>query len=88
MGIAAELSQEESAVVVFLCMDFSKDYLVTGEVKELFEILSKQNLLSLDLLTELLYRIRRRDILRKMKVDVFSLESDLRSGKGYISSYR
>lgn len=88
MGIAAELSQEESAVVVFLCMDFAKDYLVTGEVKELFEILSKQNLLSLDLLTELLYRIRRRDILRKMKVDVFSLESDLRSGKGYISSYR
>ncbi|XP_078259684.1 CASP8 and FADD-like apoptosis regulator [Rhinoraja longicauda] len=88
MGIAAELSQEESAIVVFLCMDFAKGYVVTGEVKELFEILSKQNLLRLDLLTELLYRIRRLDILRKMKVDLFSLESNLRSGKGYISSYR
>ncbi|XP_051872764.1 CASP8 and FADD-like apoptosis regulator [Pristis pectinata] len=88
MGIAAELSQEESAIIVFLCTDFVKGYSVIGEVKELFEILSKQNLLKLDLLTELLFRIRRLDILRKMKVDTISLENNLRAGKGYVTSYR
>ncbi|XP_072117500.1 CASP8 and FADD-like apoptosis regulator isoform X2 [Mobula birostris] len=88
MAIAAELSQEESAIIVFLCTDFVEGYSVTGEVKELFEILSKRNLLSLDLLVELLYRIRRLDILKKMKVDLMHLENNLRAGKGRVSTYR
>ncbi|XP_072902757.1 CASP8 and FADD-like apoptosis regulator a isoform X2 [Hemitrygon akajei] len=88
MAIAAELSQEESAIIVFLCTDFVKGYPVTGEVKELFEILSKRNLLRLDLLSELLYQIRRLDILKKMKVDLMRLENNLRAGEGYVSSYR
>uniref|UniRef100_UPI00398EAD12 CASP8 and FADD-like apoptosis regulator n=1 Tax=Pristiophorus japonicus TaxID=55135 RepID=UPI00398EAD12 len=88
VGIAGELSQEESATLVFLCLDFLKDYSAIGEVKELFETLSKQNLLRLDFLTELLYRIRRLDILRRMEVDLMLLERNLKAGKGYVSSYR
>ncbi|XP_059823169.1 CASP8 and FADD-like apoptosis regulator isoform X4 [Hypanus sabinus] len=88
MVIAAELSQEESAIIMFLCTDFVKGYSVTGEVKELFEILSKRNLLRLDLLSELLYQIRRLDILKKMKVDLMRLENNLRAGEGYVSPYR
>ncbi|XP_067892049.1 CASP8 and FADD-like apoptosis regulator isoform X2 [Heterodontus francisci] len=86
--IAGELSQEESVTLVYLCLDFVKDYSAIGEVKQLFEILSKQNLLKFDFLTELLYRIRRFDILRRMKVDLVCFERSLRAGQGYVSLYR
>ncbi|XP_069790476.1 CASP8 and FADD-like apoptosis regulator isoform X1 [Narcine bancroftii] len=88
MEIAAELSEEESAIIVFLCMDLVNSHSLIGEVKELFEFLSKENLLRFNLLTELLYRIRRLDILKKFKVDLMNLESNLRAGKGCVSSYR
>ncbi|XP_041056521.1 CASP8 and FADD-like apoptosis regulator [Carcharodon carcharias] len=88
LQIAGELSQDESATLVFLCLDVLKDCSATGEVKDLFEILSKQNLLRVELLTELLYRIRRFDLLKKLKVDPVCFERSLNSGHGYISLYR
>ncbi|XP_078085130.1 CASP8 and FADD-like apoptosis regulator isoform X2 [Mustelus asterias] len=88
LQIAGELSQDESATLVFLCLDVVKDYSATGEVKDLFEILSKQNLLRFELLAELLYRIKRFDILKKMKADLVSFGRRLKDDHGYISLYR
>ncbi|XP_078408927.1 uncharacterized protein LOC144686955 [Cetorhinus maximus] len=88
LQIAGELSQDESATLVFLCLDVLKDCSAIGEVKDLFEVLSKQNLLRVELLTELLYRIRRFDLLKKLKVDPVCFERSLNSGHGYISLYR
>ncbi|XP_060684055.1 CASP8 and FADD-like apoptosis regulator isoform X2 [Hemiscyllium ocellatum] len=88
LQIADKLSKDESATLVFLCLDILKDYLNIGEVKELFEILFKRNLLRIELLNELLYRIKRFDVLKGLKVDVKCLERHLNSGKGYVSSYR
>ncbi|XP_072337645.1 CASP8 and FADD-like apoptosis regulator [Scyliorhinus torazame] len=84
LQISGELSQDERATVAFLCLDVLKDYSAIEEVKDLFEILSKQNLLRFELLAELIYRIKRFDILKKMKADPVSFKD----GHGYISSYR
>ncbi|XP_048390647.2 CASP8 and FADD-like apoptosis regulator a isoform X2 [Stegostoma tigrinum] len=88
LQIADKLSKDESATLVFLCFDVLKDYLNTGEVKELFDILSKRNLLRTELLNELLYRIKRFDVLKGLQVDVERLQTRLNSGKGYVTSYR
>uniref|UniRef100_A0A8C9A0R4 CASP8 and FADD-like apoptosis regulator n=1 Tax=Prolemur simus TaxID=1328070 RepID=A0A8C9A0R4_PROSS len=82
------LDKDEKEMLLFLCRDVATD-VVPPNVRELLDILSERGKLSAEGLAELLYRVRRFDLLKRiLKMDRTAVESLLRGHQHLISDYR
>ncbi|XP_021574597.1 CASP8 and FADD-like apoptosis regulator [Carlito syrichta] len=82
------LDKDEKEMLLFLCRDVTAD-VVTPNVRDLLDVLSEKGKLSDDGLAELLYRVRRFDLLKRiLKVDKTAVEAHLRRNPPLVSNYR
>ncbi|KAM5280164.1 CASP8 and FADD-like apoptosis regulator [Ctenodactylus gundi] len=82
------LDQDEKEALAFLCRDVTGDA-AAGDVRDLLGILRDRGHLSLPILAELLYHVRRFDLLKRvLQVDKTAVEAHLRRHPGLVSAYR
>ncbi|XP_059249169.1 CASP8 and FADD-like apoptosis regulator isoform X1 [Mustela nigripes] len=82
------LDEDEKKVLLFLCRDVAAD-VAPLNVRDLLDILSERGVLSAMGLAELLYRVRRFDLLKRIfKMDRRAVEAHLLRHPGLISDYR
>uniref|UniRef100_A0A8C5VWU1 CASP8 and FADD-like apoptosis regulator n=1 Tax=Microcebus murinus TaxID=30608 RepID=A0A8C5VWU1_MICMU len=82
------LDTDEKEMLLFLCRDVATD-VVQPNVRELLDILSERGKLSAEGLAELLYRVRRFDLLKRiLKMDRTAVERLLHMHPHLISDYR
>lgn len=86
--IEEELDKEEGEIMVFLCRDLVPD-LATADLRELLMALNEREKLSLLGLSELLYRVKRFDLLRRiLKTEKITVEFNLARSPGLVPDYR
>lgn len=86
--IEQELDKEEEEVMFFLCRDLAPD-LVTADLRELLLALIEREKLSFLGLSELLYRVKRFDLLRRiLKTEKSIVEANLARSTRLIPDYR
>ncbi|XP_041502713.1 CASP8 and FADD-like apoptosis regulator isoform X1 [Microtus oregoni] len=86
--VEESLDDEEKETMLFLCRDVAEN-LAPANVRELLGTLSERGQLSLATLAELLYRVRRFDLLKKiLKTDKAAVEAHLRRNPHLVSDYR
>ncbi|NXC42797.1 CFLAR regulator, partial [Penelope pileata] len=86
--IEQELDKEEEEIMVFLCRDLAPD-LATADLRELLVALNDRDKLSLFGLSELLYRVKRFDLLRRiMKTEKTTVEANLARNPRLVPDYR
>ncbi|KGL84085.1 CASP8 and FADD-like apoptosis regulator, partial [Tinamus guttatus] len=86
--IEQELDKEEDELMIFLCRDLAPD-LATADLRELLVTLNEREKLSLYGLSELLYRVKRFDMLRRiLKTEKATVEANLARCPRLISDYR
>ncbi|XP_004674885.2 PREDICTED: CASP8 and FADD-like apoptosis regulator [Condylura cristata] len=82
------LDEEEKEVLLFLCRDIAADA-APPNVRDLLDILSERGKLSVVDLAELLYRVRRFDLLKRiLKMDKKTVEAHLLRNPRLVSDYR
>ncbi|XP_036611102.1 CASP8 and FADD-like apoptosis regulator isoform X2 [Trichosurus vulpecula] len=87
--IEEELDEDEKEVILFLCRDLAPDLVTKLDLRDLLCTLNEKGKLSSAGLAELLYRVRRFDLLKKiMKTDRGSVEASLVKCPKLISDYR
>ncbi|XP_068924866.1 CASP8 and FADD-like apoptosis regulator isoform X2 [Petaurus breviceps papuanus] len=87
--IEEELDEDEKEVIVFLCRDLAPDLVTKLDLRDLLCTLNEKGKLSPAGLAELLYRVRRFDLLKKiMKTDRSSVEASLVKYPQLVSEYR
>uniref|UniRef100_A0A8B9GLR0 CASP8 and FADD-like apoptosis regulator n=1 Tax=Amazona collaria TaxID=241587 RepID=A0A8B9GLR0_9PSIT len=86
--IEQELDEEEEEMMVFLCRDLAPD-LANADLRELLVALNEREKLSLLGLSELLYRVKRFDLLRRiLKTEKATVEADLARSLRLVPDYR
>uniref|UniRef100_A0A8B9DRU3 CASP8 and FADD like apoptosis regulator n=1 Tax=Anser cygnoides TaxID=8845 RepID=A0A8B9DRU3_ANSCY len=86
--IEEELDKEEGEIMVFLCRDLVPD-LATADLRELLMALNEREKLSLLGLSELLYRVKRFDLLRRiLKTEKITVEFNLARSPRFVPDYR
>ncbi|KAM9548252.1 CASP8 and FADD-like apoptosis regulator isoform 1-T2 [Guaruba guarouba] len=86
--IEQELDEEEEEIMVFLCRDLAPD-LANADLRELLIALNEREKLSLLGLSELLYRVKRFDLLRRiLKTEKATVEADLARSFRLVPDYR
>ncbi|XP_021255605.1 LOW QUALITY PROTEIN: CASP8 and FADD-like apoptosis regulator [Numida meleagris] len=86
--IEQELDKEEDEMMVFLCRDLAPD-LATADLRELLVALNERDQLSLLGLSELLYRVKRFDLLRRiLKTEKTTVEANLTRNPRLVPDYR
>ncbi|XP_015489701.1 CASP8 and FADD-like apoptosis regulator isoform X1 [Parus major] len=86
--IQEELDKEEEEMMVFLCRDLAPD-LATADLKEILVALNEREKLTPLGLSELLYRVKRFDLLRRiLNTEKASVEAHLASSLRLIPDYR
>lgn len=86
--IEQELDKEEEEMMVFLCRDLAPD-LATANLRELLVSLNEREKLSFFGLSELLYRVKRFDLLRRiLKTEKATVEANLARGVRIVPDYR
>ncbi|KFQ39443.1 CASP8 and FADD-like apoptosis regulator, partial [Mesitornis unicolor] len=86
--IEEELDKEEEEIMVFLCRDLAPD-LATADLRELLMALNEREKLSFLGLSELLYRIKRFDLLRRiLKTEKATVEANLDRSLRLVPDYR
>uniref|UniRef100_A0A8B9C940 CASP8 and FADD like apoptosis regulator n=1 Tax=Anser brachyrhynchus TaxID=132585 RepID=A0A8B9C940_9AVES len=86
--IEEELDKEEGEIMVFLCRDLVPD-LATADLRELLMALNEREKLSLLGLSELLYRVKRFDLLRRiLKTEKITVEFNLARSPRLVPDYR
>ncbi|NXG64281.1 CFLAR regulator, partial [Hemiprocne comata] len=86
--IEQELDKEEEEIMVFLCRDLAPD-LATADFRELLVALNEREQLSFLGLSELLYRVKRFDLLRRiLKTEKATVEANLARSLRIIPDYR
>ncbi|KAM6132124.1 LOW QUALITY PROTEIN: CASP8 and FADD-like apoptosis regulator [Phoenicopterus ruber ruber] len=84
----AELDKEEEEMMVFLCRDLAPD-LATADLRELLVALNEREKLSFLGLSELLYRVKRFDLLRRiLKTEKATVEANLARSLRLVPDYR
>uniref|UniRef100_G3WLJ5 CASP8 and FADD-like apoptosis regulator n=1 Tax=Sarcophilus harrisii TaxID=9305 RepID=G3WLJ5_SARHA len=87
--IEEELDEDEKDVILFLCRDLAPDLVTKLDLRDLLCTLNEKGKLSSAGLAELLYRVRRFDLLKKiMKTDKASVEASLVKYPQLVSDYR
>uniref|UniRef100_A0A4X2KPL1 CASP8 and FADD-like apoptosis regulator n=1 Tax=Vombatus ursinus TaxID=29139 RepID=A0A4X2KPL1_VOMUR len=87
--IEEELDEDEKEVILFLCRDLAPDLVTKLDLRDLLCTLNEKGKLSPAGLAELLYRVRRFDLLKKiMKTDRASVEASLVKCPRLVSDYR
>ncbi|XP_078003694.1 CASP8 and FADD-like apoptosis regulator isoform X2 [Phascolarctos cinereus] len=87
--IEEELDEDEKEVILFLCRDLAPDLVTKLDLRNLLCTLNEKGKLSPAGLAELLYRVRRFDLLKKiMKTDRASVEATLVKCPQLVSGYR
>lgn len=82
------LDEDEKETLLFLCRDVTADA-VPPNVRDLLDVLSEQGKLSVVDLAELLYRVRRFDLLKRiLKMDKAAVEAHLHGHPHLVSDYR
>ncbi|XP_031223446.1 CASP8 and FADD-like apoptosis regulator isoform X1 [Mastomys coucha] len=82
------LDEDEKEMMLFLCRDVTEN-LTPPNVRDLLDSLSERGQLSFDALAELLYRVRRFDLLKRiLKTDKAAVEDYLRRNPHLVSDYR
>lgn len=82
------LDKDEKEMLLFLCRDIATD-VTPLNARDLLDILSERGMLSIMDLAELLYRVRRFDLLKRiLKMDKMTVEAHLRRHPHLISDYR
>ncbi|XP_048664240.1 CASP8 and FADD-like apoptosis regulator isoform X1 [Marmota marmota marmota] len=88
LQVEEALDEEEKEMLCFLCLDITAD-VVPPTVRDLLDILCERGKLSVVQLAELLYRVRRFDLLKRiLKMDRTAVEAHLRSHPHLVSDYR
>ncbi|XP_069716952.1 CASP8 and FADD-like apoptosis regulator [Phaenicophaeus curvirostris] len=86
--IEEELDKEEEEMMVFLCRDLAPD-LATASLRELLMALNEREKLSFFGLSELLYRVKRFDLLRRiLKTEKATVEANLARSLRIVPDYR
>ncbi|NXK16336.1 CFLAR regulator, partial [Arenaria interpres] len=86
--IEEELDKEEEEMMVFLCRDLAPD-LATADLRELLVALNEREILSFLGLSELLYRVKRFDLLRRiLKTEKATVEANLARSLRLVPDYR
>ncbi|XP_039553998.1 CASP8 and FADD-like apoptosis regulator [Passer montanus] len=86
--IQEELDKEEEEMMVFLCRDLAPD-LATADLKEILVALNEREKLTPVGLSELLYRVKRFDLLRRiLNTDKATVEAHLARSLRLIPDYR
>ncbi|XP_065494093.1 CASP8 and FADD-like apoptosis regulator isoform X2 [Caloenas nicobarica] len=86
--IEEELDKEEEEMMVFLCRDLAPD-LATADLRELLLALNEREKLSFLGLCELLYRVKRFDLLRRiLKTEKAAVEANLARSVSLVPDYR
>ncbi|NXC97576.1 CFLAR regulator, partial [Certhia familiaris] len=86
--IQEELDKEEEEVMVFLCRDLAPD-LATASLKEILVALNEREKLTPVSLSELLYRVKRFDLLRRiLNIEKATVEAYLARSLRLIPDYR
>ncbi|XP_038605075.1 CASP8 and FADD-like apoptosis regulator isoform X2 [Tachyglossus aculeatus] len=86
--VEEELDEEEKETLVFLCRDLAPD-LPSADVRELLRALNDRDQLTLATLSELLYRVKRFDLLKRiLKTERATVEANLISNPRLVSDYR
>ncbi|NXP08945.1 CFLAR regulator, partial [Thinocorus orbignyianus] len=86
--IEEELDKEEEEMMVFLCRDLAPD-LATADLRELLVALNEREILSCLGLSELLYRVKRFDLLRRiLKTEKAAVEANLARSFRLVPDYR
>ncbi|NXI50836.1 CFLAR regulator, partial [Chloroceryle aenea] len=86
--IEQELDKEEEEMMLFLCRDLAPD-LATADLRELLVALNEREKLSFLGLSELLYRVKRFDLLRRiLKTEKATVEANLARSLRLVSDYR
>ncbi|NWI39940.1 CFLAR regulator, partial [Picathartes gymnocephalus] len=86
--IQEELDKEEEEMMVFLCRDLAPD-LATADLKEILVALNEREKLTPIGLSELLYRVKRFDLLRRiLKTEKATVEAHLARSLRLIPDYR
>lgn len=86
--IQEELDKEEEEMMVFLCRDLAPD-LATADLKEILVALNEREKLTLVGLSELLYRVKRFDLLRRiLNTEKETVEGHLARSLRLIPDYR
>ncbi|NXO94168.1 CFLAR regulator, partial [Certhia brachydactyla] len=86
--IQEELDKEEEEVMVFLCRDLAPD-LATASLKEILVALNEREKLTPVSLSELLYRVKRFDLLRRiLNIEKATVEAHLARSLRLIPDYR
>lgn len=86
--IVEELNKEEEEMMVFLCRDLAPD-LATADLRELLLALNEREKLSFLGLCELLYRVKRFDLLRRiLKTEKAAVEANLARSVSLVPDYR
>lgn len=82
------LDEDEKEMILFLCRDIAAD-IVPLNVRDLLDILNDRGKLSAMGLAELLYRVRRFDLLKRiLKMDKRAVEAHLLRHPQLVSDYR
>ncbi|XP_028924105.1 CASP8 and FADD-like apoptosis regulator isoform X2 [Ornithorhynchus anatinus] len=86
--VEEELDEEEKETLVFLCRDLAPD-LPSADVRELLRALNDRDQLTLAALSELLYRVKRFDLLKRiLKTERATVEANLIRNPRLVSDYR
>ncbi|XP_028940996.1 CASP8 and FADD-like apoptosis regulator [Antrostomus carolinensis] len=86
--IEQELDKEEEDIMIFLCRDLAPD-LATASLRELLVALNEREKLSFLGLSELLYRVKRFDLLRRvLKTEKATAEANLARSLRLVPDYR
>ncbi|CAH6791665.1 Cflar [Phodopus roborovskii] len=86
--VEESLDEDEKEMMLFLCRDVSEN-LAPPNLRELLDSLSERGQLSVATLAELLYRVRRFDLLKRvLKTDKAAVEAHLRRNPHLVSDYR
>ncbi|XP_030341503.1 CASP8 and FADD-like apoptosis regulator [Strigops habroptila] len=86
--IEQELDEEEEEMMGFLCRDLAPD-LANADLRELLMALNEREKLSFLGLSELLYRVKRFDLLRRiLKTEKATVEADLARSLRLVPDYR
>ncbi|XP_044526574.1 CASP8 and FADD-like apoptosis regulator [Gracilinanus agilis] len=87
--VEEELDEDEKEVILFLCRDLAPDLTTKLDLRDLLCTLNEKGKLPPAGLAELLYRVRRFDLLKKiMKTDKASVEASLIRYPKLVSDYR
>ncbi|KAM6332748.1 CASP8 and FADD-like apoptosis regulator isoform 1-T3 [Podargus strigoides] len=86
--IEQEMDKEEEEVMIFLCRDLAPD-LATASLREILVALNDREKLSIHGLSELLYRVKRFDLLRRiLKTEKATVEANLARSLRLVPDYR